>query len=341
MNYPLQALHYFLAFMGGVLGFKDLETAIAIGAIATVFWVFLCIRIVTISRTDPTLLYRAKGWIALGLYSFLTATLTAAGRVGFGVQQGLSSRYVTFSLYAIVSAIYLAAILYETIAPADRVSKLRNRIGIGFLIGIGLVLHVSATDRAVGRMEHWREIILEGRTCTLLVNISVNEPCVQKLHPNIRHITDAAKVIDSMGYIHPPLVKSPQIADIAAGDRNSDRSDNRSDNGYFDLLEPLGDRQYRVWGWAILAHRRQLADAVLLTYKNANDEEIIFQTIYQRVERADVAKAVGEIYLESGWEGAFSLDTLPASAVEVGAWAFDATSGRAYPLIGSHAIKPA
>ena len=47
-------------------------------------------------------------WLALVLYAILSAAATGVGRLGFGVNQALSSRYTTFSTLFIISGLLIA-----------------------------------------------------------------------------------------------------------------------------------------------------------------------------------------------------------------------------------------
>jgi hypothetical protein len=45
-------------------------------------------------------------WLLIGSYTLISGVITTVGRVGFGIEQSLSSRYITFSVYLIVALIY-------------------------------------------------------------------------------------------------------------------------------------------------------------------------------------------------------------------------------------------
>ena len=129
-----------------------------------------------------------------------------------------------------------------------------------------------------------------------------------------------------MGYLHPNLVRSPLIREIAASTKGEIF-------GELTALERPADGEFVASGWAILPARHRLADSVLLAYEDAAGEWIIFA-------RADVALSSPEIaqrlqddaYLNCGWSKRWKVANLPAGVQRVGAWAFDADEARAYPI---------
>jgi hypothetical protein len=55
------------------------------------------------------------GWIMIGFYSVVSALITSFGRVGWGVEGALSSKYTTFSIYIIIAIIHLLPIVFSHI----------------------------------------------------------------------------------------------------------------------------------------------------------------------------------------------------------------------------------
>ena len=88
-------------------------------------------------------------------------------------------------------------------------------------------------------------------------------------------------------------------------------------------------------GWAVLAQRLEPADAVLLTYDDAQGEAILFDAINVVDHRPDIVRATEEPgYFSSGWRRLFSIAQLPPNAGAVKAWAYDAELRRAWRLPG-------
>jgi hypothetical protein len=135
-----------------------------------------------------------------------------------------------------------------------------------------------------------------------------------------------------MGMLKPALIKDADIRRIA-GDAGKIKY------GYFDKLSKKETGEYFLSGWALLPARKEPADAILLTYKDGEGREILFNIILARIQRHDVVKVYQkDFYLNSGWNKLLSEADIPKPAVEFSAWAFDAESGKAYKLEGRHSL---
>lgn len=62
-------------------------------------------------RRDPLLLKQVTPWLGIGGFALGSAVMAAFTRIGFGISQGLDSRYTTFSLCLSIGVIGMAAII--------------------------------------------------------------------------------------------------------------------------------------------------------------------------------------------------------------------------------------
>ncbi len=90
-----------------------------------------------------------------------------------------------------------------------------------------------------------------------------------------------------------------------------------------------------------MPEKERPADAVLLTYEDADGEPTIFAvTGSKRPNRRDVADAMeSRFYRFSGWQETFSQSALPSGSTRVSAWAFDADAGKAFELDGTNVLE--
>lgn len=116
IKYPYQIFQYFLAFIGTALGIgssiQPLNNSIILGSITITLFICLCSYVLWQIK-DYQILSQTIGWIMLGSYTIISALVTSFGRVSFGIEQALSSRYTTFSTYLIISIIHLMIIVGE------------------------------------------------------------------------------------------------------------------------------------------------------------------------------------------------------------------------------------
>lgn len=96
---PSVGIQYFLAAMGSPLAFEK-YWAIIVGSLFSILTGIILVHM----RSNRTLLHNNAKWIALIVFSVISAILMTIGRAGFGVEQALSSRYVTFTQLAFIGS---------------------------------------------------------------------------------------------------------------------------------------------------------------------------------------------------------------------------------------------
>jgi len=325
ISHPVDTVHYFLVFLGAPLAFENLTVATIVGFLVFGLWMFVCWQFFRLVKTDFLLLHSLIAWLIIGVYAIISGAVTAVGRVGFGVGQGLAPRYTAFSLYLMVSLIYLLAIFLQ-VANQNNIRKKLIRYNLLLLISVFLVLHINTTINAVDRMSDRRVILLQSKACLLTINVIDKDEClVMKRSPE--PLRKTANILDKLGFLQPGLVKSKNIQDIA------EESKYDLVYGYFDTVNQIDARTYVANGWAILPERGEVADGVILTYENAEGEAIIFKLINQRMPRPSVREYFNNsTYLYSGWQKSFSVEEIPQGTVKLKAWAFDTETGKAFLL---------
>jgi hypothetical protein len=115
VEHPFSFLQYVAAYVGSPFtGGADLVMAQLVGVIGIVAFTVVALR----RWKDPN----AAPWIALGIFGILGAASTAVGRVGFGTDQALSSRYVTLSTTLWVGLAGMIAQLQIRLLPVRRLA---------------------------------------------------------------------------------------------------------------------------------------------------------------------------------------------------------------------------
>jgi hypothetical protein len=332
--HPLKAVNYFLAFLGAPLSQNNLTVATIVGTILIALLIGVGLYLVRFWHSN-NLIHRTFGWLTIAGYSLISAAITTSGRVGFGVEQSLSSRYVTFSLYLTVGLIYLSAIIIEDAGIRKIISRpslTANRL-VSSLVTIAIFLHLITAAYGIEKMHEnlvnrWR-----GKACLLLINVVKDDDCLKVLFPKPDQMKATAGILNSMGLLKPGLVKSHQIEKIKMSQRKGENS------GWLEGIERVGNSGYKVWGWATLRQNKKPADGVILTYENKPGEAIAFAVASPGIKRKDVAKSLkNNAYKYSGWEKFVAVDKIPKKARKIKAWAFDADTGKAFELNGNPSI---
>lgn len=348
LGQPAQALQYSLSFLGapyshGLLtlvrstaGRVDLATIS--GAVLLLLFVSSCVYLLG-SLRNFVLVRQSIGWLMIGAYSIISALVTTFGRLGFGVEQSIFQRYTTFSLYLTVSLIYLIAIIFSDITREGNPSRSRLFVTVfgSSLITPIVLLHlatfvywpvVKIPDMALERSK--------GKACLLLINVVRNDECLTKevFEPGADILPGLATTLNEIGFLTPALIEGDKVRDIEGAKSGS------ATYGEFGALAKTDEGSYLASGWAISPEEGRPADAVLLTYEDANGQPTVFAVTDAGKRTRDAAKDLRTAaYARSGWEETFSTSVLPSGSTKIGAWVFDANTGRAFRLDGTHVLE--
>ncbi|HEX8186755.1 MAG TPA: hypothetical protein VF586_00260 [Pyrinomonadaceae bacterium] len=327
LRHPLDALAYFVAYLGGALavGRRPLLVALAAGAGALTLYAFACAYLFRFGG-ERGLARRSMPWLMLGAYSLVTGGLVTVGRVGFGVFHATTTRYVAFSLYLLVALVYLLPCVFDDAARRGYLTggrlALLKRLGaaaaallvLGHVVIFALVLRHSAPN--------WRHRLLRAKTCLAFINVALEEPCLaDALYYDVRVLRERAESLDRLGYLRPPLVRERRVGALPAGGGCAD--------GSFKLV-PAEGGAYVAEGSARLPRRGgETADAVVLAYGTADDDQQVFGL-------AEVGADWS--HNDPSWRKTFAPGALPAAPpFRLTAWAFDAEAGKVYRLCENRA----
>jgi hypothetical protein len=184
---PLRFIQYVVTSLGGSL-FWDIETASIAGALIVVL-LSICLFLLLKNKR-----FRENSfWIALAGFSILTMITIAIGRASHGVDQGLSSRYTSFSLLAVIAVYFMFLDFY------NQERSFLTGAGVALLIGF-IILSVPLSylkGYIVGNhSRHQRE-----REAFILYTYeSQPDELLKKLHPGRLPIRKNALFLQQKGY---------------------------------------------------------------------------------------------------------------------------------------------
>lgn len=81
------------------------------------------------------------------------------------------------------------------------------------------------------------------------------------------------------------------------------------------------------------------ADAVLLAFESENESMVFTMTVTKLFGHFNLDSLNQSKDLYSRWQKTFSRSALPDAPMRITAWAFDASTGKAYRLNGEHMIE--
>jgi hypothetical protein len=338
-QYPYQVLQYFLAFLGGSLGvgssIQPLNNSIILGAIVILLFISLCSYVLWHIK-DYKLQHQTIGWIMLGTYAVISALVTSFGRVGFGIEQALSSRYTTFSTYIIISIIHLMIIVGE-----DAIKKYHFLINRSFFskiicwfLGIITVIQVHNFTYSVDKMKLWKQNFLKYKGCLLLIDFT-HDNCKNLIDSYyFEYIKQRAHYLTEIGFLEPGLITTNRIIDLI------DTNNSRQVEGTFEKLELIGGNNLLATGWAIFTDTNLPVDTIVLSYDNFPGEPIVSAVADITMSRPNLVKKFkSQKYFKSGWQKVLSTHRFPQGNIHIKAWALDTNTTKFYQIPGIYIVN--
>lgn len=329
----LDYAQFFFAFIGGAFAYASKDQTLAVATAIGAVVVILCLGVAAFAfgrRGDRDWMRRALPWFALGGYSLASGVLVTFGRIGFGLQYAVSSRYVTFSLYATVAVIALGALILPEVVRSRR--SLFNRaavIALCLALGVaGIELYRACFARTLGFLYSMSARNRMARTA-LLFSPVIDSSAVIKRY-NYRRPEVAANriaLLDQLGLIRSALVRTKAVESLAHA-----AADERAAAGVFETLSMSNGAQWRASGWAALKVKGRAPDAILFAYETPERTWNAFAISDSVVKRRDIARLLkDEAHVWAGWSATFPRDAVPPGA-RISAWAVDADVPKLYRL---------
>jgi hypothetical protein len=282
----------------------------------------------TLRSRDASFKRKMLPWLGLGAYALINAALASVTRIGFGVNQGLETRYTTFSLYLSISLIGMFAVVATTI-QSDRNVDSRVTTRLTWLTSASLtsllVANLFASAWGIEITKVIQKQRLHGKAALLFTNVLESEPAHQTyIGVSAAGAREPANSINRLGFIHPPLIQTPELSKL----------DSRPQLAGFLESVSLEGEICKASGWAMIPKGYRPADAVLLAYDDSTRGPIAFALTVPVSPRPEVVQVTQDNRLElSGWSCEFPRSHVPPGNHRITAWAFDAEKSVLYPLI--------
>jgi len=325
--HPVRALEYFLAFLGAPLALGRLRLAQVVGVVLLSLTAILAAYLWR-ERKDGPLRKRVLPWVSLALYAVASATLAAAGRSAFGVEQALARRYVSFSIYLLIALVPLVAIVAQDALAKRALSGTRAtafRVTVASLAAGLLGLHVYCFVEAAPGIVWVGRMLRYGKSCLVYAKAAPDTACLTSwVLPNVDAVTRMATDLDRLGFLRPGLARTPRLQDVQG-------EDGPDPIGVFEGLTIAGN-EVTASGWAGLPGGGRPADSIVLAQEASDGSWLPIGFWPVLGPRADVAATHGVALRESGWVYTFPASKLERRPVRVSAWSFDCETGKAYLL---------
>ena len=272
-------------------------------------------------------------FVMIGAYSLGTGLMVMLARLGFGIPQALSPRYSTFSLYLLVSLIYLVPIVLEHArANGYLPSRVRMAPPASAVVAALLLVHALTATQGMLQAYGFRAHLRYVKACLLFVNV-LRCPAPATLSQG--NLIALANALNRLGYLRPSLIDGKSAEEIAMSSQDARPA------GEFGTLYKTPDGRFIASGWAVMPEGREPAHAVLLTYRDGTRGSSVFAIATMTGVPAGFVPALRQpAHNRTRWHHSFAQTDMPTDATHVEAWAFDTESGKAFKLMGSHVVWP-
>ena len=188
---PIEFLLYVLKYLGAPLVNWSGPGA----ALAGLFGLCLCAALVArIRRVRPYRFSLTVPYLALALYGVASAVITAIGRTGFGSDQAMSPRYVTFANLLWFSNIGLTA-SYLALVPSRLTPHARRRIAVSAGLAIAFLLMFASLYGTYRWTERYHYRI--GARTELLAGNDLD--MLRRIHPEPNKIIQRRPMLQKRG----------------------------------------------------------------------------------------------------------------------------------------------
>jgi hypothetical protein len=179
LHEPLAFLQYVLVYIGRPLSISVHEAGVVGAAMILMF----VVSVVYLWRAHRAMLMKLLFWVGIALFGLSGALLTAVSRLGFGVNQSFSGRYVTTSLLFTIGTLVLAsAALLELLRHYKWRTRNVQRIYYGLATVLMLIVAVNWLV-GVHYMREQHDHLARARACLETVQVET-DPCLLLSYPN-------------------------------------------------------------------------------------------------------------------------------------------------------------
>jgi hypothetical protein len=325
----LQLAHYMILWVGGYFNSGPVSP-FTVGIIVLSLWIVASANaIMLISRGVEW--RRFYPWFLISVYALSSGLITAIGRVGFGVEQALSSRYAIFSLFIYLGLLgtTFAVYCYEQEGARPR----RRQWIIGATIAV-IALAVPtwtscfhAGQKSVVRIARQNS----GLLCALeWMDVFPTNPDLKLILPYPNVLRTRAHVLADAGLLRFHFVSPRFLNQLKGAGSSTDLSHGR--------LEPADVRENSLiasgWIWS----STKGSDCVLIALRKPTGQLEVLSVVTPVIARPDVERQYGTEKMKAiGFWSRAPIPSLAQGVIE--AWAVDTAAETASPLAGAQRVS--
>lgn len=263
--------------------------------------------------------------IALNLFIVLTAAITGLGRLHFGLNQALASRYATPSLIFWIALFGLA--LFYSLQAQRRYGKFPAATTLTLIV---FMSGSVAAQQSTGIGLPWLKKLNQDSAITALLVGIKDDAALRAVHPNPSFVETQATILRELGLVpfHNQLAQLPG----SLLQQHFKVTDQDLCLGWFDTISPIaGAPGARVMGWAWDYEAAKNPSLIVIS----NENNRILGLALPGLARPDVVENVKVVnHADVGWTG-----HVRATSQLLRAFAILADGTTACPLQGQRMLR--
>lgn len=328
----LAVAHYLILWIGAYFASAYVDPFL-FGTIACVLFIgIIGLAVVVFLRTREWRPFYP--WLLMGAYALVTGIVTAFGRIGFGMEQALASRYSVFSLFFYLAltgtafALYCSFVQAGARRAAGRACFLTNA---AWLLGFATLCWVAGYQRDVTFMRYHRSFQRNLLRALEWMDPIPDNPDLALIFPYVDELRGRARLLADHNILRLPLIKEPLASQLRQPPHGADGSFGQIESCAFDSNHSL-----LITGWAWLPARNQRASCVAIGCHDAAGTFKLITVLGTGVRREDLRD---RFHVENISRAGFSQIVNPSNLlpgdVTIEGWAIDLHAQKALPLASS------
>jgi hypothetical protein len=297
--------------------------------IVLLFLIFNCYCVKQYLQNSP--IYQFLPWISLGWFSILFAGATAIGRSGFGVEQALSSRYVSVSVLLVIACINLWSLI--VLNQQQRNFWQYRLLTTAFILGVLSTIYLYGLSSDFRMAKESSAARLTGKTCLELISYlddSLQNSCLSLLYPDSHSVVRWSASLETLGFLQ--KVKTVEFIPHTSTSPPIGHIDFPTGSQIFKSGEQVAFR-----GWGV---DREHSSKPQVVFLSLSDKRFFFAVAPTTIERRDVSKHFSsEQFLYSGWEVSIPAKQFSNNEQIVKAWVYDPMQHQLLQLDGEPRIR--
>jgi hypothetical protein len=287
---------------------------------------------------------RKRNWrtfyspLLISAYACITAAVTAVGRLGFGVEQALVVRYLTFSLFFYLAIVTLVYALYCSEVTCFRpFGRLLSHMAVAIVALLALVLWLDCYRYRIRDLELLHEHNAQLLVALEWIAVIPHNPDLGFIYHTPEKLQEYTRVLSEHKVLRLPFVgDSMARAVMRAMPLPSDAS-----HGQLESCSLDKDGNLLISGWAWLPQSNRPSDCVVLGVENAIGGFEPITVSGTGVRRPDlVAQTQNQKLMRAGFFCLFNYQNIePAIAGTIKALAIDLQGQKVYPLPGECTVS--